>query len=242
MPWPAELPKGRVLPPEGRHITLVFLGNVDWEAWEGKLDQVPPLPMQVGPVGVTDECLLLRNVVAWHVNLLEQGEVLSNYYQTLRTFCEGEDEREWRPHITLARKPFDGPAWQKAFEPLPVAITGMHLYESTGNLTYVSLRSWEMVRPFDEFPHTADIAFRVRGESVEQIFLHAALALAFEYPPLMRYADEVSVGDLDDVVIALNDLIARADADIGVPFKAVSFAGELEEREGLLEWGMIVDV
>jgi RNA 2',3'-cyclic 3'-phosphodiesterase len=241
-PWPAELPKGRVLPEEGRHMTLVFLGNVEWEELEARLDQVPPLPMRVGAVGVTDECLLLRNVVAWHVNLFEQGDVVDGYYQTLRRFCEGTDEREWRAHITMARKPFDGPAWKKAFEPLPVAIKGMHLYESTGNLTYVPVRSWEMAAPFLEVPHTADIAFEVRGESVQQIFLHAAVALAFEFPPLLGYMGEVEVVDLDDVIIALNDLVARADADVGVPFKAVSFAGELRKFDGLLEWEMIVDV
>ena len=48
---------------------------------------------------------------------------------------------------------------------------------------------------------------------------------------------------LDDVVIALNERIARMDSEVGCPLKAVSFHGEIEVLSpSLLQWEMIVDV
>ena len=35
---------------------------------------------------------------------------------------------------------------------------------------------------------------------------------------------------------------AKADIALGIPFKAVSFHGKVEEKEDVLHWEMIVDV
>jgi hypothetical protein len=40
----------------------------------------------------------------------------------------------------------------------------------------------------------------------------------------------------------LNEAIARVDEQMGTPFKAVSFHGDIQEEEGVLKWEMIVDV
>ncbi len=37
------------------------------------------------------------------------------------------------------------------------------------------------------FEHTADIAFRIHGEDIVQIHLHAQIALCFKHPELLKF-------------------------------------------------------
>lgn len=220
-PWPEKLPEGRLIEEHSRHLTTEFLGDVEEEPKDR-----PEVPYRMGPVGIFNEVLILRNVVAWHVDWLEDQ------------FFVG---RELLHHVTMARKPFRPAEWKETFSPLPVIGTALHLYESVGNLTYKPRWSYPLIVPFDEFEHTADIAFRIRGYSLEQLHLHAEIALAFVHPPLLAYRKKRSATTLDEVIIQLNELITRCDSAIGTPFKAVSFHGSVQEYE-TLEWEMIVDV
>jgi len=56
---------------------------------------------------------------------------------------------------------------------------------------------------------------------------------------MIRYFDFTPISDLNEIVYALNAMIARADSEIGCPFKAVSFHGTENQTN---EWEMIVDV
>ncbi len=81
-----------------------------------------------------------------------------------------ETHHDFNPHITIARAPFEKEAWKKEFSPLPLILTDLHLYESKGNLEYVSLWKHSLQTPFEEIEHTADIAYHVYGESFAQLF------------------------------------------------------------------------
>lgn len=250
-PWPTDLPTGRLVAEGGRHLTLAFLGDTVWSALEGKLSSLPQPSFQVGPVGFFKECLFLPprhpRVVAWEVEWLANPSLLLTFQGELAMWLRKEgypvDEREFLSHITIARQPFHEREWRQAFHTLPVAIMGLHLYESTGNLVYSPVWSWKMAPPFHEIEHTADVAFVIRGESMAQLQLHAQIALSFKFPPLLAYFDRLSTGStLPEIVVQLNELIAFADAEQGCPFKAVSFCGDLEEENGVFLWEMIVDV
>ena len=91
---------------------------------------------------------------------------------------------------------------------------------------------------------TGDIAYLIRGENIKQISIHAQATLAFEFPYLLRLMnDDPKEETLDDVIISLNEMVRKADAKVGCPFKAVSFHGELTETsDNILQWEMIVDV
>lgn len=68
------------------------------------------------------------------------------------------------------------------------------------------------------------------------------MALAFECPELVPYLDsEGEVGSLEEVIMKLNEIVTHGDREIGTPFKAVSFHGDVKEEE-ILTWEMIVDV
>lgn len=248
-PWPDPLPRGRLLDPACRHMTLAFLGNIPYEPLLDILPDVPRPSFTLGPTGHFDGCLFLPprrpNVVAWHVDWFE-GEPLLHYQKQLLEWLRGHhyslDERLFLSHVTLARWPFDRDAWAKLPYVLPVVGQAIHLYESMGNLHYESRWSHALTPPFEPISHTADIAFTVRGNSLTELLHHARLALAFECPRLLPYFQEEHPSTHEDVIMLLNQLIARADAAEGIPLKAVSYHGEIAQRENLLEWEMIVDV
>lgn len=249
-PWPSYYPKGRLLDPAFRHLTLAFLGNIDYEPLQTILPEFPPSPFKIGPTGIFNECLFLPErhprVVAWHVHWDEEEARLNNYQKLiadwLRTHDYPIEDRPFLSHVTIARSPMNARRWQKLFTPLPMMVTGLHLYESMGSLTYKPIWSLPLIAPFIELDHTADIAFIIKGESMQQLHKHAQTALAFKHPALLKYMEGIPLQNtLDDIIISLNRLIGIADSEIGCPMKAVSFHSKLTKGE-ILEWEMIIDV
>ncbi|MBX7067636.1 MAG: hypothetical protein K1X28_10440 [Parachlamydiales bacterium] len=226
-PWPEEFPTGRILLERNRHLTLAFLGDSNMP----DLHSFPKPPFSIGHAGFFDKPLILAHVIAWHIHWLEDG--LLDYQKQLIDWLKLKDR--FLSHVTLARKPADEEGWKKAFSPLPLYVKNINLYESLGNSDYKIIWQHPIAAPFDEIEHTADIAFIVRGN----LFLHAQLALAFHFPPMIRYFDFREVTDLNDIVTALNQILSRVDSEIGCPFKAVSFHGT---KTASGEWEMIVDV
>lgn len=240
-PWPIPFPPGKVVKEEARHITVAFLGMR--EEVPG-IEGCPPPPFRVGRGGFFDRPLFLPQhhprLVAWRAAWLEEG--IAGYLEQLRDWSGVVEEREFLPHLTLCRRGFRIQEWRERFYPLPLMITGLHLYESLGSSNYLPLWGWDLLPPFEEIEHTADIAYRVRGESLAEVERHAQLALAFHFPPILPFLQVGEPRGVEELVARLNQLICRVDGEIGAPFKAVSFHGEIEEREGILEWEMIVDV
>lgn len=250
-PWPAPLPKGRMLDESHRHLTLAFLGNIPFAPLLKLLEHFPKLPMHIGSVGFFDACLTLParhpHVVAWQAHwwngyskCLELHSLLTQWLSSHRYSI---DERKWLPHVTLCRQPFDPGKWKEAFKPLPFYTSSLHLYESIGNLNYIPIWSMPIPCPFEEIEHTADMAFIVRGETLLELYHHAFAALAFKAPDLLDYFMAGPIASLVDIIVLLNAIICQADAAIGCPMKAVSFHGEIiVQPDSLLQWEMIVDV
>lgn len=248
-PWPEKLPSGRILDPSHRHLTLAFLGNVSTTP----ASNIPLPSFSVGLVGQFDKLLLLPpahpHVVAWHVNWWDEAFSILTYQKKLVQWLKEQgyhidDHRDFLPHVTLCRTPFDAREWEKQFMKLPMMATNFHLYESVGNLRYEPIWSYPLIRPFEEIEHTADIAFIVRGENLQQIQRHALTALAFHE---MRFMDDLKelapVEHLDDIIMNLNRILSKIDQEHGSPFKAVSYHGEIQQdAQGILSWEMIVDV
>jgi len=253
-PWPEKLPMGKLLDVHNRHITLAFLGTTDWNQLSQALTQFPIPPFKVGLAGKFDHCQFLpkrhSNVVAWHVEWIDDVQMLLAYQKGFtqwliqKGFSPSQPDRKWLPHVTLCRKPFNARLWNDTFVSLPMIFQNLHLYESLGNSKYQSIWHYPILPPFEELDHIADIAFMIYGESLQQIVTHAQIALAFTFPPLLNYLEQVSeLHSLEDIVIHLNSLISQTDKAIGCPFKAVSFHGDLVKRDdNTLQWEMIVDV
>lgn len=251
-PWPPHLPKGRLLDEGHRHLTLAFLGRCDFDKLAPLLKELPPPTFKVGLVGRFDEILFLPKryprVVAYNVDFLENNQLVDSYQKALTTALidkgfQVDTRHEFMKHVTLARSPFNEKSWLKAFTPLPLFATNIHLFESKGHLSYEPLFTWQVLPPFEEIEHTADIAYLVRGESFEALFQHALSALCFWFPPLLSFtARKREYRTIADVVSSLNEIVASADKEIGVPLKAVTQHGEPQKIDSLITWEMVVDV
>lgn len=252
-PWPTSYPKGRLLEATDRHLTLAFLGNVSWEPLLDILKGIPTPLFRVGMTGDFDNCLFLPmhrpNVVSWHVHFHEVKSSIFEYQNILSDWLLScgypIDSRDWLPHVTVCRAPFSLNDWKNHFSPLPLYIKAIHLYESLGNLNYHSLWSFNLIKPFEEIAHTADMAFSIHGENLNQIFYHALTALAFEYPNFVNFFKEppsIHFHTIEDIIIQLNERLSIADQEIGCPWKAISFHGQIEQVDNYLKWEMIVDV
>lgn len=245
-PWPPSYPKGRIIEETSRHITLAFLGN----SAPPNLSSLPLPQFSRGPTAIADSLEFLPKfkprVVAYHIHWKTGWEALEHYREALTHWLEDQghqiDKRPFHSHLSIARQPFVEAEWEASFEPLPLVVTGLHLYESIGNLRYPSLFTHSFTLPFEEFEHTADIAFLIRGKALNEILAHAFLAMSFKYPPLLAYEPKGAVDSLDEIVRLLNQMIAQCDSDCGCPFKAVSYHGKQRENEQAIEWEMVVDV
>ncbi len=253
--WPSKLPNGRILEEKTRHLTLSFLGWVkEPSKLIEKLNFFPIPPFKVGLAGCFDKCLFLPQghprIVAWNVKWLENPAFLEIFQKELESWLQQQgfhpDKRhdEFLPHVTIGRAPFDPHHWKRSFIPLPMFIKDLHLYESLGHLQYEPRWTWPLMPPFEEFDHTADIAFQVHAETLDQLQIHAFMALAFKCPELLEFAPLLkSPGKQEDIVANLNQIVAQGDLKTGCPFKAVSYHGEIYEKaDGTLTWEMIVDV
>lgn len=234
----------------GRHLTLAFLGNISFSSIQKALSSFPQPSFRIGLTGIADRPLFLPEknprVVGWHIEWLTYQSELELFYHHLidwlATLNFPLKNREFLSHVTVARLPFKLEEWVRVQDTFPVVMQAIHLYESVGNLRYKPIWSYPLLSPFTELDHTADIAFLIQGENLAQIYLHAQMALAFKFPPLLPYLDYKELNSLDEVIIHLNEIVGRADAACGTPFKAVSFHGELYRATEVLQWEMIVDV
>jgi RNA 2',3'-cyclic 3'-phosphodiesterase len=251
-PWPQSFPDGRILLETDRHLTLLFLGENDPATIIHLLHDFPDPGFRLGLAALFDRPVFLPHrepkTAGWHIRFLEQKEFFLDFRKKVKGWFleKGLDIHEptenFLAHVTIARPPFVIQDWKKAFQPLPLFLKNIQLYESLGSSHYKICWSHEILAPFEAIEHTADVAFLIRGTSFEQLFIHAALALAFQFPPLTRYGEEVKPQGLDELIYQLNLIVARADAAEGCPFKAVSYHSVMSDRENMLEWEMIVDV
>lgn len=251
-PWLEKEAKGRYINKDLRHVTLAFLGNVTKEKLDNIISKLPAPSFKIGAVGIFDKILFLpklhSRVVSFNITWLIFEKEILEYRKDLLSFFKKLDisieDKPFLSHVTVARKPFDKKSWKKDFIKLPFIIKKIILYESLKNSNYKSLFFHDLILPFEELEHTADIAFKINGCSYYHLFINGFIALCFKSLKFIDYfpKEKFSIKDIDDVIIKLNDLIGEMDSEVGSMFKAVSFQSNVVDKKKYLEWEMIVDV
>lgn len=252
-PWPQVYPPGKILDVQNRHLTLAFIGMYDPKYIIPLLKSFPEPPFELGLAAKFEDCIFLppkrANVVAWEFRLLTNEENFSFFLKDLEHWliknnipCAKHKNDKFLPHITIARQPSNMKEWRKNFSPLPLILNTIHLFSSEGHSQYTSLWKKELLTPFEEIEHTADIAFKVRGENLQNLFINAQIAIAFKFPVFVQYLSTIVINSIDDIIFNLNKIVAKIDADIGSPLKAISYHGSAKNINNILEWEMIIDV
>lgn len=253
-PWPEVLPMGRIIEEQYRHLTLAFLGGIESQPLIERLKTLPLPRFKVGIVGKFEQPLFLpprrAHVVAWKIEWLQSDQLLLQFQNDLLDWLEknglpADRRHDFLPHVTVARSPFNIKPWRKSFETLPLFVSSLHLFESLGNSKYVSLWQCPIQSPFEEMDHTADLAFRVYGMNLQELFVHAQIALCFSFHPLLDFFNNEQHGftSIEEVIQRLNQVVCLADQKIGCPFKAVSYHGTVTKTPTqILQWEMIIDV
>ena len=231
--WPEVFPAGRLILPEFRHMTLLFLGNK-------KIPAIPEPGWNFPPMGIMEKWIFLPEetprVVAAVPTFLAGEKELLDYHAQLAP------KEKLLPHISVSRGPFIREDWEKFPCHIPFYIHSIALYKSLGFSKYEMLWEKKALPPFEEIEHTADIAYIIRGENYHQLALHATLALSFSFPQFIDYLKKVpEMNSIENIIQMLNQWIAEIDIREGIGLKAVSYHATVETKE-TLEWTMIVDV
>ncbi len=230
-PWAQKEPQGRAVPIPFRHMTTDFLGNRDRKEIELLIPQISFPSFFL--TGILKELIFLPFDSPRTVSTTCQfftGE--KNLYEFVK--------KEFLPHTTLCRSPFDKKGWVTSFKPLPFFSQQFALFETVGSLQYEIKHSWPLLIPFSPIDHPAGLCFKIQAFSYEELYYHAAIALSFSFPTAVSFIQLATPQDFDSVLDELNKLIARLDSEHGSPFKSVSVHGEAFFNGPILTWEMIV--
>lgn len=238
-----EVHSGRKVDSKYRHMTIAFLGDIDFGRLQENLNEFPKPPFSISPGGVLDAVSFLPKrhptVVSYHVHLLQKQEQFLLYCAIVKEWLQKQgysmDKRAFLPHVTVARAPFSYIQYRDAFSQIPVAFGNLHLYESKPNLVYIPCWTLPLLRPFQEIEHMTHRAYIIRGENWDELYLNAQLAL--EFPDHYRNECTTPIPTFDVLIQLLNQIGA------GSSFKAIRPHDEVKKlAHGILEWKMIVDV
>ncbi|CDR35132.1 Conserved hypothetical protein [Criblamydia sequanensis CRIB-18] len=253
--WPLFCTKARFLNEKNRHMTLAFLGMQPYNELDFFLKSIPTPPL-VGFSAVAEEILFLPfnkpatasyslRFLAGENRLLDYQKKLSSYLIQKDLISHIDQKRSFLPHVTFARQPFDKINLKFEFTSFIITLSTLHLYESLGGLSYSPLITKEVEKPFEEIDHTADIAYLIKGESLEEIALNAKAALMsreLNIEPFFNYSKK-DFSSIESIVLWLNEAIREQDKNEGSPFKAVSHHGKIKiDNKNIFTWEMIVDV
>ena len=244
-PWPESLPDMKTLKAKNYHLTLLFFGNTSYKKIHEHIRYMPKPTFRVGPVAFSDSPLRLPNrssdVITWHVEPFGE-DVIDEYQRVIYDYFleKGYDleRKKFIKHITLGKSAVLKKEAKKSFRSLPLYFKNLHFYESYQGDQYEPIWTYDLLPPFEEKKNGHFVLY---GESFQQTFLNAQIALAFKCPALVPFLDSsYKVRNLHDGGIRLTTIINQAFRKAEVPIERVIFPDSGQEENGLLTWDLFV--
>ncbi len=243
-PWPDSLPEAKTLKAKHRYMTLLYLGDTSYKKIRGLIPKMPNPSFQVGPLGISDASLCLPkrhpDVITWHVEPFGSDPVAHYQDEVTDFFIKNGyeiEEKKQIKHITLGRSATLKKVAKKTFRPLPLYFSNFHLYESLKGGHYDPIWTLDLLPPFEEVDKGY---FTLYGESFQQIFLNAQIALAFKFPDLVPFLDPFyKVRNLHDGGIRLTTIINTAYREAKVPIESAFFPDDGKKEKRILTWDLI---
>jgi 2'-5' RNA ligase len=251
--WEDDFKDLKVIDKKNRHLTLLFLGENNFNEIKKYLDQMSNLNIQIGSVGYFEKVIFLPEnnprAAAYKANFLNDELKIKNYQKELISFFKNKEinlkkEKDFLPHVTISRDKFDKKELKNKFIKAPFYIKSFNLYESLFSSNYKSLWKKEYLAPFKEIEHTADIAFEVVGIDCNQLLLNAFTAICFKEFKMLDYINLLKkVSSIDEIIINLNEILTQMEIDgYQAFFKAISLNQKTYKKNNLIFWEMVIDV
>lgn len=245
-PWPEVLPDLKTLKAKHRLLTLLYFGDVSYKKLHDVIRYMPKPPFRVGPVAISDACLCLPNrapdIITWHVHHFGEDPINDYQHQIVEYFTQNGydfEKKKYIKHITLGKSAALRNEMKKNFRPLPLYFSNLHLYESHKGEQYEPIWTYDLFPPFEE---QKDGQFILYGESFQQVFLNAQIALAFKCPELVPFLDpSYQVRNLQDGGIRLTTILNQAYRAIKIPIENATFPESGKQSKGLLSWPLQVE-
>lgn len=244
-PWPAVLPDEKTLKAKHRHLTLLYFGDISYKKVHDEIRYMPKPPFRVGPVAISDSSLSLPNrspdIITWHVDSFG-NDAINDYQQELVEYFAEHDydfeRKKYIKHITLGKSGALKKEMKQNFKPLPLYCSNLHLYESFKGEQFEPIWTYDLLPPFEEQEGGQFILY---GESFQQVFLNAQIALAFKFPELVPFLDSsYQVRNLHDGGIRLTTLLNTAYRAIKIPIEKATFPDDGKQEKGILTWPLQV--
>ncbi|MCB1082563.1 MAG: hypothetical protein KDK63_05405 [Chlamydiia bacterium] len=244
-PWPKTLPDDSTLKAKHRHLTLLYFGDVSYSQLHQEIRYMPKPLFRVGPVAIADSSLALpdraKEIITWHVEPFGDDPI-DEYQQEIDTYFAEKgytfNNKKYVKHITLGKSAALQKEMKKNFRPTPLIFSNLHLYESLKGDRYEPIWTYDLLPPFEE---KEGGQFVLYGESFQQVFLNAQIALAFKFPELVPFLDPTyQVRNLHDGGIRLTTLINQAYRAIKIPIEKATFPDSGKQSNGLLTWDLHV--
>lgn len=225
-----DLAPGKYLAKKDRHITLAFLGEVDLNTILAHLNHLPKPDFTDGFMGIFTEVLFFPpshpTSAVYKATFPKKERSIRMFQQRLVDWLKilglppTDPEREWLPHVTFARKPFDPKQWREAFHSCPFSVSKLHLYESMGDSKYEPRWTYALNPVYDQT--------KVRGKDFQEWLFHIQAALSMRHPKLWEFFQDTSEPRSHrEAYQMINKGIAAANAKYGMGIPALVIGEDL---------------
>ena len=205
--------------------------------------KMPEPSFRVGPIALAEAAPSISNHILGNVQLCMKrfgADLIGPYQKLLRHYFIQEgcqmNKKNYTKQIFWKGPSLFSQKIEDIFHPFPFYFLNFHLYKRCEKRRYVRIWTHDFLPPFKEVESGNFILY---GESFQQIFLNAQIALSFKFPAFTAFIDDkYRVRNLHDGGVRLMTLIYKVCDAIKIPIRKAIFPDHGKQEKGLLKWDL----